>query len=251
MKNFRGANKMNNIKYIFLFLSILAISCNSPLDIDTDRYKKPTNPEQVRIKADLDEFDIEENGFSPNFKISEVSFVVDTINSIPCYWLKLSISKFPPVPPPPHRDSTNRMDIISFRIILDSVCFTGEPIRLGERRKFMECRVRRGMNFEDDTVLQPVGDNYGELFLNHNVRRKEIYATLHSKFRDRKMWIENVQRIVKDTIIKVCYDTIWVNNEMVIKERIDTIIKEKPVIVQEKKSARDSVSFHARFKFRY
>ncbi|MGQ9819775.1 MAG: hypothetical protein ACUVQ1_07625 [Candidatus Kapaibacteriales bacterium] len=241
--------------FLKLAIFIWVISCSSPSDLDVNKRIEPVDPSKVRVFPIIRDVIIEENGNQTNIsggrnlEITKSEIVVDTIKNPPMIWMQIVLE----------RKDYNEFRRLSFRSInlkLDSFLVTGLPYSFAEKAYKNKCwakiKIQRGPKNDFDTLIDiNRTPNYFEMSVVWNKNLHEILANGYGKIYDRRFTVSRRDTIVFDSVLKVYYDTIWLDNKPIIKKEEHWEVKEIHLVREEVTPYADSLilSFKIRMKY--
>lgn len=247
--------KKNFCLLLILVFCVFIDSCSSPSDLDVNKRIEPVDPSKVRVFPIIREITIEENGNqinsmgSKNFEITKSEIVVDTIKNPPLIWMQVVLER-------KEHNEFRRLALRSINLKLDSFLMTGLPYSFAQDSYKNKCwakiKIQRGSKKDFDTLIDVNKyPNYFEMSVVLNKNLHEILANGYGKIYDRRFTISRRDTVVFDSVLKVEYDTIWVDGKPIIKKEEHWEVKEIHLEHEEVTPFADSLIMNFKIRMKY
>ncbi len=238
------------LKFILLFLLVIVMfSCSSPADLDTPTKTTPLDRSQVLVKPKVSQITMEQNGTVTEFEVEKYKIVVDTLETTARIWLNLSAKV-------KEREHHRRFGIKSFVINVDSFPVGELPFNFYNNTTYRNCWIKfllnRGERSKFDTLVDASSaPNYFELSFMHKRSYREFWGNGYAKIYGKRFTVAERDTIVKDSVLKVRYDTVYIDNKMVIKKEEYWDVREIKMKVEETTPFPDSLFINLKIRMKY
>ncbi len=244
--------KTKVLKFILTFLCVAFIyACSSPADLDTPTKNTPVDEDAAMIRPKISQISFEQNGVVTELEIEKSGIVIDTFKRPSRIWLNLSAKD----KEWEERDYSKMFRIKSLIMYMDSMPITGSLISSYDtdyRKCWVKFLLNRGEKSKFDTLVDAsTKPNYFEVNITHNSFYREFWVNSYAKIYDKRFSVAERDTIVKDSVLKERYDTVYIDNKMVIKKEKYWDIREIKLKLEEISNFPDSLIVNLKIKMKY
>lgn len=227
----------------------MIFSCSSPADLDTPTKTTPVDKNQAMVRPKVSQITMEQNGAVTEFEVEKYKIVVDTFETPARIWLNLSAKV-------KEKGRHQRFGVKSFVINVDSFPVGDLPFNFYNNTIYRNCWTKfllnRGEQSKFDTLVDASSaPNYFELSFAHKPSYREFWANGYAKIYGKRFTVAERDTIVKDSVLKVRYDTVYVDNKMVIKKEEYWDVHEIKMKIEEITPFLDSLFINLKIRMKY
>lgn len=224
-------------------------SCSSPADLDTPTKTTPLDKNQAMVRPKVSQITMEQNGAVTEFEVEKYKIVADTFETPARIWFNLSAKV-------KGKEHSQRFRIKSFVINVDSFPVGDPPFNFYDNVIYRNCWIKfllnRGERSSFDTLVDAsLKPNYFELSFTHKRPYREFWGNGYAKIYGKRFTITERDTIVKDSVLKVRYDTTYVDNKMVIKKEEYWDVHEIKMRIEETTPFPDSLFINLKIRMKY
>lgn len=258
--NFKEMKRFTLI-VVLLILPFIFGSCSAPSELEGPVKITPKDREKAFIRPEISYFSFGENGVEESYfyyDIANVKFerrkseiFVDTLTQPPRIWFRVMLSR-----KQNYIDgNVSRIRIREYSFNLDSFPILGIPTILKSfeyPKSWVKFVLQRGPKNSQDTLVDPCSfPNSLEINSSLNKAYREIWLTGYGKIFNYRFETIFRDTTVVDSVKKLRWDTVWVENKPIIKQVEYWEKKEIKLKIEETTTIPDSLILNFKFRMKY